>query len=420
MLGGDTTVHGAYAPFTSTNGWAGYDVAMIHSFSFASTPHIHFGAGQRRILPDLLHQYGRKVLLFTGGESFTQSALCQALWKELQAAFDVRRVAVLTEPSPALVDETVARYREWSPDCVLALGGGSCVDAAKAVAGLLPSGDSVMAYLEGVGQGKAFSPPTTPFIAMPTTAGTGGESSKNAVLSVIGEQGFKKSFRHESLVAKHIILDPELTLSCPAGVTAACGMDAFTQLLESYVSIKASPMTDALAWSGLQQIKQGLLPAFEHGEHIKARASMLYASSMSGLTLANAGLGSVHGLASPLGAFFPIPHGVVCGALLYDATRINIQAMEQREAGNIALKKYANVGRMLLDDGSLDDQQARMQLLNVLKNWSKALKMPKLSTFGVKKGDIPRLIAHISGGSMATNPIVLHDEELYLLIEAVL
>ena len=393
---------------------------MNCNFSFASTPHIHFGIGERQKLLSIVQGMGTKALLVTGGTSFNQSDRCQALWQSLQLSLDVKRVSVSGEPSPDWVDEVVQTHKDWMPDCVIAIGGGSAVDAAKAVAGLLPSGDSVMAYLEGVGEGKVFSGITTPLIALPTTAGTGGETSKNAVLSVIGEHGFKKSFRHESLVAKHIILDPELTLSCPAHVTAACGMDAFTQLLESFVSTHANPMTDALAWSGLQQIKQGLLAAFGNGEDIEARASMLYASSISGLTLANAGLGSVHGLASPLGAFFPIPHGVVCGALLYEAVRINIDAMLAREPENIALKKYADVGRMMCGDEQLDDNAARQSFLSLLKTWSVQLNMPKLSNYGVKTGDIPKLIEHISGGSMATNPIVLTDMELTQLIEAVL
>ncbi|MBN4082498.1 iron-containing alcohol dehydrogenase [Mariprofundus ferrooxydans] len=393
---------------------------MTISFSFAATPHIHFGIGQRVLLPDLIRGYGRKVLLLTGSKSFATSALCQGIWHDLCAGFDVQRIVISGEPSPQVVDDAVSKHHAWQPDCVVALGGGSCVDAAKAVAGLLPSGDSVMAYLEGVGKGEIFASNTTPFIALPTTAGTGGETSKNAVLSVVGNEGFKKSFRHESLVPKHIILDPELTISCSPEVTAACGMDAFTQLLESYVSNKASPMTDSLAWRGLEYIRDSLLLAVEHGDNLEARSGMLYASSISGLTLANAGLGSVHGLASPFGAFFPIAHGVVCGALLYDATRINIAAMLARDGENIALKKYADVGRMMLQDESLDDEVARSKLLLLLKKWSKELKMHELSIYGVEKNDIPRLIANISGGSMSTNPIVLKEEELTQLIEAVL
>ncbi|MDQ7002018.1 MAG: iron-containing alcohol dehydrogenase [Ghiorsea sp.] len=391
---------------------------MLNPFNFAATPHIHFGVGKRSELMSMIQGYGHKVLLITGGKSFDDSALCMQLFHDLSQSFTVQRERVLGEPSPQMVDDWVAQYQSFKPDVVLAIGGGSAVDAAKAVAGLLPSGDSVMLYLEGVGQGRAFEQVTTPFIAVPTTAGTGGETSKNAVLSVIGDQGYKKSFRHESLVAKHIVLDPELSITCSPAVTAACGMDAFTQLLESFVSIKASPITDALAWSALEKIVTALPAAYEHGDDMQARADMLYASSISGLTLANAGLGSVHGLASPLGAFFPIPHGVVCGSLLFEATRINIQALKARDEHSVALKKYAKVGRLFAPEMFMDNADALKMLLGMLELWQQHFQMPKLSDFSVSKDDVALIIQHISGGSYATNPIQLTHHELKALLLA--
>jgi len=390
----------------------------LNAFTFAATPHIHFGVGKRQCAADLVAAYGDSVLLVTGGRSFDDSPLCQALWQSLQQRFTVHHVRVTTEPSPALVDEAVAHYHAAAPACVLAVGGGSAVDAAKAIAGLLPSGDSVMAYLEGVGEGRSYSGPGTPFIAMPTTAGTGGETSKNAVLSHIGADGYKKSFRDAALVPRHIILDPELTVSCSPSVTAACGMDAFTQLLESYVSTRATPMTDALALSGLTQAARALPLAVADGTDIAARSSMLYASSLSGLTLANAGLGSVHGLASPLGAFFPMPHGAVCGSLLPDACRINIAAMKEREPTAHGLVKYAHVGRILADDVTLGDEAACQALLKTLSQWQMQFAIPLLSDYGVQRADIPRIIADISQGSIATNPIVLQTNELHDLLAA--
>ncbi len=396
----------------------GYDRCMIESFCFASTPHIHFGAGARKQLPDLLASFGQRVLLVTGRHSFDTNPYCQKLWSMLQHALDVRRLHVAHEPSPQLVDDAVRQYRGWQPDCVVAIGGGSAVDAAKAIAGLLPGGDSVMDYLEGVGAGKPYQGPSTPFIAVPTTAGTGGETSKNAVLSVIGEHGFKKSFRHESLVAKHIVLDPELTLYCPPALSAACGMDALTQLIESWVSAGANPMTDALALSGLHKVRRSLLRVVEEGDNLSARADMLYASSISGLTLANAGLGSVHGLASPLGAFFSIPHGVVCGILLSEAVTLNIRAMEQREPENQALQRYAQVGRLMVEDAHLDDTAARQALCALLQKWEKRLQMPRLGDYGIAEADIARVVANSRGNSMQTNPICLSDEEISQLLFA--
>ena len=395
-----------------------YVVSMIDPFFFAATPHIDFGVGRRNRLPDIVRQFGGKIILVTGGKSFDHSTCCQDLLTGLQKEFEVQHIKVVGEPSPALVDDAVAKYKAFSPACVIAIGGGSAIDAGKAIAGLLPSGDSVMEYLEGVGKGKTYQGPSTPFIALPTTAGTGGETSKNAVLSMIGSQGFKKSFRDEGLVARHIILDPELTLTCPAHVSAACGMDALTQLLESYVSSNASPMTDALALGGLRKIGDSLLAAVEQGDDIQARADLLYASSVSGLTLANAGLGSVHGLASPLGAFFPIPHGEACGTMLCEAARINIKAMQQREPDNVALEKYAQAGRLLCQHKNMNSAAAREALLKLLENWTERLNMPRLSEYQVTENDIPRIIAHISGGSMATNPIVLNQSELTELLRS--
>ena len=395
---------------------------MLDPFDFAATPHIHCGVGKRARLKELVASFGQgnnnRVLLVTGGHSFDASPLCQSLWHDLSADFELKRLRVEGEPSPSLVDAAVAEHHHFDPCCVLAIGGGSAVDAAKAIAGLLPLGHSVMEYLEGVGKGLAYRGPATPFIAVPTTAGTGGETSKNAVLSEIGQGGYKKSFRDEKLVARHIILDPELTLSCPSDVTAACGMDAFTQLLESYVSSGANPMTDALALSGMEKVRDHLVTAVEHGEDIEARSAMLYASAISGLTLANAGLGSVHGLASPLGAFFPIPHGVVCGTLVYAATDLNITAMQSRDSSNSALGKYAEAGRLLARDKALSDEDARDALLALLEQWCERLEMKRIGAYGVVQADIARIVANSRGNSMLTNPIMLSDEEIAGLINS--
>ncbi len=392
--------------------------AGVPNFAFAATPHIHFGSGARARLPGILDGYGRKVLLVSGHRSLQDNPPARALIEEIEREFELARVQVRGEPSPELVDAAVAEHRAWNPDVVLAIGGGSAVDAGKAIAGLIRIGDSVMEYLEGVGRGKAYRGPSAPFVAVPTTAGTGGETSKNAVLSRIGPDGFKKSFRHERLVARHVVVDPELTLSCPPHVTAACGMDALTQLIESYASCKATPMTDALAESGLRRAGAGLVAAFENGGDLAAREAMHYASMISGLTLANAGLGSVHGLASPIGAFFPMPHGEVCGTLVAEAVRVNLEAIRARDPGNPARAKYAHIGRMLSGRTELSGDEAADQLVELLASWVERLKMPRLSDYGVTRADVPRIIANISGGSMSGNPIVLAEEEIRRLIES--
>ncbi len=393
---------------------------MVKAFSFASAPHIHFGSGKRSVISEVLARFGGRVLLVTGAGSFDASDCCQEILASLdKAGFELQRLRVDGEPSPSLVDDAVQEFRTLQPDSVLGIGGGSAVDAAKAIAGLLSLGHSVMEYLEGVGRGKAYPGPSLPFVAVPTTAGTGGETSKNAVLSVQGEGGFKKSFRDDQLVAHSIIVDPELSLNCPPDITAACGMDAFTQLLESYVSGKASPMTDALAMSGMKMLRDSFMRACRQGsEDIEARAGMAYAAFISGLTLANAGLGSVHGIASPLGACFPIPHGVACGTLVAAASKVNIHAMLERDPGNPSLGKYADIGRIFCEDATLDDADARKHLLDTLQAWTAELELPRLGVYGISSGDIPRIVAGSRGNSMQTNPVVLDDEEISAILDS--
>ena len=227
-----------------------------------------------------------------------------------------------------------------------------------------------------------------------------------------GMNGFKKSFRDEQLVADYTLIDPDLLATCPPEVVAANGMDAFTQLLESYVSSKANPFTDALALSGLEKVRDALLPLYAgQGNAPEQRAGMAYAALLSGITLAQVGLGSVHGLAAPLGAFYPIPHGVACGTLVAAATRINIGALEARDRSNPALAKYARIGR-LLGQRSLNDAEARSALLDTLEHWTRLLQLPRLGAFQVTENDIPRIVANSRGSSMKTNPIELTDSEI--------
>ena len=303
-----------------------------------ATPAI-FGAGALGRLPELVARYGTRVLLVTGAQSFQASPNWQPLLAGLkQTGLDWLHTTIHTEPSPQMVDAAVAEYAGESIDVVLAIGGGSVLDAAKAIAGLLRVGDSVLDYLEGVGPEKPYRGPAVPFIAAPTTAGTGSEATKNAVLSVIGDGGFKKSFRDEQLVPEYAVIDPDLLITCPREQIAANGMDALTQLIESYVSLNANRLTDALAIDGIRAAREARLPLYDDpAAATAARAGMAYAALLSGITLAQTGLGSVHGLASPLGAFFPIPHGVVCGTLVAAATRTNIIALRERDPTAVAL-----------------------------------------------------------------------------------
>ncbi len=387
---------------------------MFQPFSIARLPRIEFGAGSISKLPGLIAQYGKQVLLVIGQRSFVESSNWPALLAALEkAGIAWEQARVGDEPSPQLVDDAVRQFRASDIQVVVGIGGGSVLDAAKAIAGLLPVGDSVMDYLEGVGPEKPYHGPAKPFIAAPTTAGTGSEATKNAVLSARGPNGFKKSFRHDLLVPEYALLDPDLLATCPKPQIAANAMDALTQLLESYVSIKANPFTDALAESGLKAVREGLFAWYDGGAHAAAgRARMAYAALLSGVCLAQTGLGSVHGLASPLGAFFPIPHGVVCGTLVGAATRVNLNALREREPEHPSWRKYARAGDMLHGRHFSTAEEAHAALLALLDDWTERLALPRLRAYNLRESDFARIVANSRGGSMKTNPLVLDDGEI--------
>lgn len=392
---------------------------MFEPFSIARLPRIEFGRGTIAKLPALVQRYGHRILLITGAGSIERAQQWQTLLQGLDAAgIQWHRVRISGEPSPERIDEIVAQYRDAELDAVVGLGGGSVLDGAKAIAGLQPHGNSVMDHLEGVGPERPYEGPSLPFIAVPTTAGTGSEATKNAVLSRQGPDGFKKSFRDEQLVPAYALVDPDLLATCPPAQIAANGMDAFTQLLESYVSLRANPFTDALARSGMEAVRDGLLDWYERGpDAAAAHAAMAYGSLLSGICLAQTGLGSVHGLASPLGAFFPIPHGVVCGTLVATATRINIEVLLQREPDNPALNKYAEAGRLLCGPCE-NDHRAQDALVERLQEWTERMALQRLGGYGVTPDDIARVVANSRGSSMKTNPIVLTDEEIEQVVRA--
>ncbi len=387
----------------------------LDAFSIARLPRIEFGAGVFARVPDIIARYGKQVMLVTGSRSFPSTPQ----WDELITTLEQRDVAwyhvsIDGEPSPQRVDSVVTEYAGTGVDVVLGVGGGSALDAAKAIAGLLRVQRSVMDYLEGVGPELSYAGPAVPLIAAPTTAGTGSEATKNAVLSVQGREGFKKSFRDDRLVAEYAVVDPELLATCPPRVIAANGMDALTQLLESFVSLRANTFTDALAASGLQAVRDGLLPWYE-GESTDipgARARMAYAALLSGITLAQCGLGSVHGLASPLGAFYPIPHGVVCGTLVATCTAVNIDALRERAPDSVALDKYAEAASILCGQSFSSREAAWRALVNLLAEWTERLDLPRLGDYGLDSGGLDQVVADSRGSSMRTNPVVLSDAEI--------
>ncbi|MBF0416500.1 MAG: iron-containing alcohol dehydrogenase [Magnetococcales bacterium] len=390
---------------------------LVQDFTIAALPRIDFGPGAMLRAVAHARALGRTVLLVTGSRSLDERGHLQRVIAAIEAGGGRwKRIVVADEPSPDLVDAVVQDHANQGIDAVLAIGGGSVLDAGKAIAGLLKTGHSVMEYLEGVGRGGTYAGPAIPLIAVPTTAGTGSEATKNAVLSRRGPTGFKKSFRDEQLIARVAAIDPDLLAGAPAPLLAANGMDAFTQLLESFTSTRANPMTDALAWSGMELFQRHFLSFWQtRASDPTGRAAIAYASLMSGICLAQTGLGAVHGMAAAIGALAPAPHGIVCGTLLAETTATNIDALRQRLPESPALSKYARVGRLFAGHDASPDH-ALDALVTTLRSWQETLAMPRLGSYGLTTDQGPHIARESRGSSMKTNPLPLMDAELLAIL----
>ncbi len=394
-------------------------ICMIKPFKFASIPRIIFGAGKLTELYEIIPEFGNNVLFVIGGKSLKQSGTWNEIVENMnKKKYNFSQVSIREEPSPSRIDEIATEYRTKDLDVIIGIGGGSVTDAGKAISAMIPHQDSIINYLEGVGTKKPDGS-KIPYIAIPTTSGTGSEATKNAVISKVGEDGFKKSLRHDNYIPNIAIIDPELILSCPPSITAACGMDAFTQLLEAYVSTNASPMTDSLAYSGLRYMKDNIIPACNIGSNdIKVRIAMAYGSLMSGICLANAGLGIIHGLASPIGGFFKIPHGVVCGTLLAEATKLNIEKLKEKgPEGRPALKKHAEVGALIAGKESFKEGKMYKYLnilVKTLEKWTENLEIDKLGKYGISEDDFDKIIQK---SGLKNNPVRLSKDDIRQILK---
>lgn len=382
---------------------------MSENFQLARTPHLHFGAGKIASLSAVLKPYGSKVLLVTGKKSFELSPHSSEVLNQLREnRLFFETCSIDGEPSPAMIDNAVARFSGWAPNVVVAIGGGSVLDGGKAISAMIPLGGNIKNYLEGVG--KASHPgDKIPFVAIPTTAGTGSEATKNAVLAETGPNGFKKSLRHDNFVPEIAIVDPALSLSCPQHVSAASGMDAFTQLLESFLSTSANAITDSLAFAGLERIARSLPEVYRDGTNLMARADMAMAAYLSGITLANAGLGAVHGLAGTIGGMYSIPHGVVCSALMPSANQVTLRKLRKNGDTTDALMKYARIGAVFSNEKGKSDDYYADYLVNQIGEWKTAMQIPTLSACGLPSESL-REIAKNSNSK--NNPITLDSDEL--------
>lgn len=381
---------------------------MIKPFTQYTPPVIHFGAGKMDLLPSLIRHYGQRVLILTGSGSIKHSGSWHTFEEKLAGEnLFISRESITGEPSPELIDRIVESNRQSLPDVVVAIGGGSVMDAGKAVSAMLKYDDSVIHYLESIGA-KTHDGRKVPFIAVPTTSGTGSEATKNAVLSRVGPDGFKKSLRHDKLVPDIALVDPLLTVGCPPELTAATGMDAFTQLLESFVSTAASTMTDALALSGLKSVARSLENAVKDGQNTEARTDMAYASMISGITLANAGLGLVHGFASAIGGLFPVPHGVACGTLMAPCMELTLRRLLQENKDHPAVSKFAETGKLFTPVTGKNDFYYCEFLVEKLYAMSEHLRLPRLSDYGITENDFTAIIRLTENEN---NPVKLSEED---------
>ena len=376
---------------------------MPKPFEIISVPRVVFGRGEVRRLGELTAGFGRVAMVIYNG-----SGVGDRVGQTLDAT-GVRPILRRQRGEPTIsdIDAAVGEARGAGCDVVVGAGGGSAIDAAKAVAGLLANGGVVTDYMEVVGKGQKIAKPAAPWIAVPTTAGTGAEATRNAVIGW-PEKRFKASLRSELLMARVAVIDPELGVDVPAEVTARSGMDALCQLIESYTSTGAQAVSDALALRGIELAGRSLLRAHRDGQDLVAREGMALAAYLSGVTLTNAGLGAVHGFAAPLGANFPVPHGTVCAALLPHVIAANL-----RDGSAELVARYAEVGGRLAGSEGRSAEAAAWACVRVTGEMVREMKIPPLGKFGLGEGDVQEMVQLArKASSMRFNPVALSDEVL--------
>ena len=380
-------------------------------FEFATAGRILFGRGCLREAAPLAQAWGRHALVVTGAHPERAEPLKQAL---AVAGLACTCFPVAGEPTVGHVQEGALVARAAGADLVISFGGGSALDAGKAIAAMMTNAGELLDYLEVIGRGRSLQTPPAPFMAIPTTAGTGTEVTRNAVLTA-PEQRVKVSLRSPLLLARAAIVDPELTRELPPALTATTGMDALTQLIEPYVSCRANPLVDAWCEEGLKRAGRALGRAFQDGRDLEARQDMALASLLSGAALANAGLGAVHGFAAPLGGSFRAPHGAVCAALLPHVMRVNLQAAEARAPQSPVRARYRNVARLLTGNPAAEAEDG----IRWVDELCRQMEIPPLRTYGVGPehfDELSRKAAQAS--SMKGNPLPLTHAELLAILEA--
>jgi alcohol dehydrogenase class IV len=374
-------------------------------FEFVTATRIVFGAGTVKDVGAMAKAFGRRALVVTGRDAKRAGPLLKIL---RESGVDAAIFSVVGEPELFTVEQGASLAKKESCELVIGFGGGSALDAAKAIAAMLANDGTLLDYVEIIGRGKALTKPSAPFIAIPTTAGTGSEVTRNAVLSS-PEHKLKVSLRSPLMLAKVAIVDPELTCDLPPALTASTGLDALTQLIEPFVCSRANPMTDGLCVEGIRCAARSLRAAFAGGKNKSAREDMAVASLFGGLALANAGLGAVHGFAGPVGGSFPAPHGAICAALLPRVMAANLRALRQRAPDSAVLSRYDEVARLLTGNAGATADDG----VDWVRKLVSDLQIPRLGEYGVREEHVADLVAKAANASsMKANPVALTAEEL--------
>lgn len=382
---------------------------MLATFEFATAQRILFGVGAVTHLVTLARPLGGRALIILGSSN---PELVRPISALDEAGLVAVRTTVDSEPSVPFVIATLSLAREHACDMVIAMGGGSAIDTAKAVGALLTNPGDPLDYLEVVGKGRPLANPSAPVIAVPTTAGTGAEVTRNAVLAV-PEHRVKVSLRSPTMLPAVALVDPELTLSLPPSITASTGLDALTQCIEPLVSNQANPLTDAIAAEGITRAARSLLRAVQQGDDLDARTDMALASLCGGLALANAKLGAVHGFAGVLGGMYPIPHGIVCARLLPFTFAANVAALRDRAPNGPLLARFGKVAHLVTGEAAATAQDA----VTWISELCDALDVPGLAAYGVEPSAFDEIIAKSqASSSMKGNPLPLTDDELHAIL----
>ncbi|MDZ4721440.1 MAG: iron-containing alcohol dehydrogenase [Roseiflexaceae bacterium] len=373
---------------------------------YSTAGRIILGAGTSNELPSLLGSLGQRIMLIGSAGSALRGGPPAALAARLIGlGVVIAQSETHGEPDIAIVEVAATLARDHGCDGVIAIGGGSVIDTAKAVAALAANPGSALEYMEVIGAGRTLEHPALPLIAVPTTAGAGSEVTRNAVVRSPTHRA-KASIRDASLFPKIALVDPELTYGLPAHITASCGLDALTQLIEAFVSRRAGPLTDGLCCEGLALAARSLRNSVQQPD-AQSRFDLSTAALLSGMALANAGLGAVHGIAAPLGGMFPAPHGAACAALLAPITKANLRALYRSDPNSPALARYAEIARLLGVTNGLQELPA------MLKSLVGELGIPNLASYGLSEADISELATQAAQASSSrSNPVTLEHAEL--------